>query len=85
LDTLALGTAIMGAMIGVGVRYWVVKRRWWKAIGGFAIGSAVLLNFVTGGVHSRLENRARFIATIILVAAGVVSLVADANARRRTE
>jgi hypothetical protein len=43
MDSTALLTAIFGAL-GAVVAYWVVKRRWWKAVGSIAIGGASLLN-----------------------------------------
>jgi hypothetical protein len=84
MDSTALVTAIFGAALGAAVCYRVVKRQWWIASGIFAIGSASMLNIVTEGVHSHLENRVKFAGTMILFACFVIAGVADAITRRRT-
>jgi hypothetical protein len=84
VDSTALLTGIFGAAMGAAVCYRVVKHQWWKAVGVIAIGSASLLNIVTEGVTSHAERRARFVATMILLACFAIAAVLDARARRRT-
>jgi peptidoglycan/LPS O-acetylase OafA/YrhL len=83
MDSTALLTAIFGAALGAAVAYSVVKRRWWKAVGSIAIGSASVLNIVTQDNHSHTEHRVVFEATMALIACFAIAAVADARTRRR--
>jgi hypothetical protein len=79
MDSRALFAAIFGAAFGALISYSVVKRRWWKAVGIFAMGGMILLVTVTEGNRSHLEHNVVFGAELILVACFAIAVVADAR------
>jgi peptidoglycan/LPS O-acetylase OafA/YrhL len=84
MDGTALLAAIFGTAFGAVICYVVIKRRWWKALGSFAIGGVCLLSIVIQGNESHLEHNVLFDAKMILIACFVIAVGADARTWRRT-
>jgi hypothetical protein len=61
-----------------------MSRRWWKASGSFAIGSAGSLNLVTAGNQSHLEHLVVFVTSNILIAYFLIAVAIVGRAQRRT-
>ena len=75
MDRQALITALFGVAIGATGCYLLVRRDWWRATGGLALGLAALLNLITEGPHSPGEDLAKFTVTAGLMVIFVVAVV----------
>jgi drug/metabolite transporter (DMT)-like permease len=84
MDGTALLAAVFGAAFGALISYLVTKRRWWRALGSFAIGGVCLLGTVIQGNESHLEHSVLFGAKMILIACFLIAVGADARTLRRT-
>jgi hypothetical protein len=82
MDRQALITALLGVAIGAFSCHFLVRRDWWHATGGLAVGAAALLNLITEGPHSPGEDLAKDAITIGLMVIFVVSVVVQQHRAR---
>jgi hypothetical protein len=83
VDGRAAIAALLGVAIGAVVAVRVGERRWWDASAICAMGTAIGLNLVTEGNHSRAEHNVVFAVGLVLLVYFVVAARAGRQARRR--